>query len=1100
MKRILLLSIVALVGAAPLRAQETVEYELELVRKLREKGWSDFAKKKIEDLLKRGDPTLNAALPLELAEINISMARQLDPDQRATLFAAARTQLQDFIKQNQGKGQAALASVKLARLTSYQAQAILSRAMREDDLKSKHEKARPAETMFIQAGKDLEAAIQAIDAALPTAAPTSLKNLLEQEKRQLRFDIAVNLFDQAKTYVDKDRTATSAARTNTMEKARKAFEELRSDESSQNGWLANAWLMKVAMEQTDRDKVVSFYNKVIAKEKAKTVDPAVVPAIRLVRYFHIQDLTLPRADEVETIGDNAIGSLSKFKKSGLDRLHDVQKEGEAWLKAYPNSFKTYEGQGVRYELGQAYLTEAFEVQKKDAKAAKKLFDLASSHFKTLGDYDGDLAERARQLAMSIEFTTVAEGKTELRTFDQFMMKAMIERRNVIETSKKMDAAKPDERKALEDARKKQLKDVIVALNRALALADARTSIQKTDDARYYLCGAYVAYGDLQRAAIVGEALGRARSTRRSPEGAATAIQTYSTLQARNPDDASIRKRLDDLAAFVLSPEAQTTWKNDPVTSLAHYHLAMAAKGDDPKTAITHLQKISPDFMDYIYTQGQLVFIAQAAREKTEDKKEQAFYVKAIKDALARMPTYNKEDSPSVITMYYFAKLEMSKFMYSEAIAELSNPAAELKAVKKLTEMSKYVKDLHDQLDKLPGKTISSENREQIELTMSVMLKYADLGIAETRFRSITAGKARFDQVIAITQNAVNDVLKRASTTPPGEHIKLKDHKVTGDILSLALRANVQKGDAASIAKGKAILDALQRLADEKGNPTSARAVAVLLNDIAGQIRTMTATKDSSLAETSKSYDAFLDLIAKEYESKPYDHNATIMLAHAYSSLQKPQKAAALFAKVKPPEGLDKPIVVPKNEDDKAREARLALEEQFSKYWAVQIEYIRALRACKDKESLKTAESTVNVLLKHPNAKYQLQGMMEKNLILEDQERYREAYIDWSQKFMKMRSLTDRLQDKEVQKIYFTGYFHTARTLFKMAKHDPKITDRDKFIKAAANMILKLETSKSREGWEIAGPKFAEILEDPEYRELKKAYDQLKSQTPPKGGK
>src|SRR5271155_2343895 len=122
MKRILLLSCLALIGigASTLRAQETVENELELVRKLRDKGWADLAKAKIEELLKRGDPALNAALPLELAEINIALARQMDPEQRVALFALARTQLQDFIKQNQGNGQAALASVKLARLTSYQ--------------------------------------------------------------------------------------------------------------------------------------------------------------------------------------------------------------------------------------------------------------------------------------------------------------------------------------------------------------------------------------------------------------------------------------------------------------------------------------------------------------------------------------------------------------------------------------------------------------------------------------------------------------------------------------------------------------------------------------------------------------------------------------------------------------------------------------------------------------------------------------------------------------------------------------------------------------------------------------------------------------------
>ena len=53
-----------------------------------------------------------------------------------------------------------------------------------------------------------------------------------------------------------------------------------------------------------------------------------------------------------------------------------------------------------------------------------------------------------------------------------------------------------------------------------------------------------------------------------------------------------------------------------------------------------------------------------------------------------MPAFNpKDDSPSVITMYYYAKLEMSKFMYADAIAEISKPAGELPAIKMLGEMS-----------------------------------------------------------------------------------------------------------------------------------------------------------------------------------------------------------------------------------------------------------------------------------------------------------------------------------------------------------------------------------------------------------------------------
>ena len=62
---------------------------------------------------------------------------------------------------------------------------------------------------------------------------------------------------------------------------------------------------------------------------------------------------------------------------------------------------------------------------------------------------------------------------------------------------------------------------------------------------------------------------------------------------------------------------------------------------------------------------------------------------------------------------------------------------------------------------------------------------------------------RFDEVIAATKTVVDGVLDKAKAVKAGEPIRLKDYRVTGDILGLALRANVQKGD---VVKGKAILE------------------------------------------------------------------------------------------------------------------------------------------------------------------------------------------------------------------------------------------------------------------------------------------------------
>ena len=113
--------------------------------------------------------------------------------------------------------------------------------------------------------------------------------------------------------------------------------------------------MKCAIELTDPPNAEKYYTYLMRK---KDSDLAALPAIRLAKYFYIQDQTLGR-DDVETIGRNIIVLNPKAKKLGpLERLHFVQKECENWLKQYGKYEKTYEGQGVLYELGHAYLSEA----------------------------------------------------------------------------------------------------------------------------------------------------------------------------------------------------------------------------------------------------------------------------------------------------------------------------------------------------------------------------------------------------------------------------------------------------------------------------------------------------------------------------------------------------------------------------------------------------------------------------------------------------------------------------------------------------------------------------------------------------------------------
>src|SRR5262249_26016023 len=160
MKRIRVLAVLTacFLFSTTLQAQETPESQLDFVRKLRVKGYLDLATEYLDRLRAIPDPAVQALVPLESARISIATARTREPDQRPALFAAARKDLQAYVDRNPGRPEAAQARLEIARLAAFQGETLLTKALREDDAKSRTEQARKAESQFIQAGQELEVA------------------------------------------------------------------------------------------------------------------------------------------------------------------------------------------------------------------------------------------------------------------------------------------------------------------------------------------------------------------------------------------------------------------------------------------------------------------------------------------------------------------------------------------------------------------------------------------------------------------------------------------------------------------------------------------------------------------------------------------------------------------------------------------------------------------------------------------------------------------------------------------------------------------------------------------------------------------------------
>ncbi|GEM_PF-1933861 len=1107
MKRTLVASLVAAATFVSAAAQETPETQLDFVRKLRAKGWHDLNKEYIDELIKVY-PQLAGQLSLEQARSLVVLGRMKNLDQRATLFNQARDKFQTFVTEYAGKPEAVQARLELAKLVAYHGQAILSKALRDnEEPKDQHDAARRAEALFIQAGEELDAVI---------------KELKGKELSQAKFERGVSYIDQARTYLDLDKVAIRRQRGELMLLAKKLFESMADDLTTEEGFLANAWLVKCGHELQEPKESTKRYHRVV-----NTTDKTGVAAAgqRLARYFHIQ--YIPKDIDL--------------KLKPLERVKLIQTEANKWLKDFSGHHKSWEGQGVRFLLADAYLTEALFIAKDfKAPAAQGLLGQAQKLYSALAELDGEFSEESNRRSISIAVTKLEKiDLKDIRDFDNSLLKAYFELYSEV---KKIDdkladeKLKEPERKKLETARKQHLRDAVRALSQALNLATSSTPIVKVDEARWLLVTTLYRMNDRPRAFVAGKALAEAR-TKHSPQGAGLAILVIDELIKRDPCEAN-RQQLRNIVDYILSPESQKYWQADPVTGVARYQLAMLAHNDKNfATAIDNLELMPSDFGGFIYAQGQLVFIALAAADDKNNKLTEAerkqLRARARK-AIQRMPNSLPADAdPSTGRMYLLAQMEEPRILYREAAEDLrAQKLAD--AASKFKQMNKFIEQHYDAFKKSTVK-FEDKTRKDLDTMMTVMQKYAKLGLADVEYRLGNYDKVlSFDLVGPLVQKLKEESKKEGK-------IRVKEHVVSAEILGLALRTYVQKDELESAEQIFKILERLapENEADELTRDDS-KFIFGVIADIEHHVQSIKGDAEK-LKRAVAAYTKFIDAVAVSMLSKRPDIPDYIFLAKAYVTLEQPQKAADLYAKVPMPKitslltqetkkrelAKQSPLTNEEIKDRKSKLTKADLRENAD-YWYLRIQYCRALRENKE---FKKAYAELEGAVTHPFGEHVILAEIEKNFVLEDSGILGRAIEGWNGAMKRLgeriaydndakNKLLKRLdelgpqevetknlllrrldeltsQHGEIKRLYFDCYYYGTRARFKYSQSAKVIKDKkeDQYLNIAANMIFKLETSANPEGWELVGARLREFM-DAEPK-LKKMYDKLKKATPAK---
>src|SRR5262249_29837208 len=246
MKLLATLAATVILLAPATQAQESPDTQIEFIRNLRAKGYADLAMLKLEELQKNPPKDLESKLPLEVARTRLALGRDKGPEEKLNLAAVAEKELKAFVTTFAGKPEALQGRLEIARLASYQGQAWLNKALRQEDAKLLDEDALRAEQFFIRAGAEL------------TAAAADLPG---QDKLNAQFDRGIAMVEQARCNFALGSKGNKKG-AGLIRDARKVFEPIYDSKTPMSA-LAAAWLIKCCYEGDAPADAPKYYQYVM---------------------------------------------------------------------------------------------------------------------------------------------------------------------------------------------------------------------------------------------------------------------------------------------------------------------------------------------------------------------------------------------------------------------------------------------------------------------------------------------------------------------------------------------------------------------------------------------------------------------------------------------------------------------------------------------------------------------------------------------------------------------------------------------------------------------------------------------------------------------
>lgn len=1027
MKRLLVLLTLGTFGLAgpAVRAEEPPH--LEFVRGLRQRGLPDYALEYLQQL-KKPPADVARVLPLEMARARTDLA-QTEPDltRREAMYQQARQEFETFLKNNPKAPELAEATLDLGRTISRQGRLEVLLAERQDQPEARKAGMERARGLFALAAKQLETAAGLVaqklgDKELPEQDKTALQTLRDQ----LELERGINFLRQYQAGNDlesKDGPEIAKKTQDTLKKVGNG------DAKNPLYWVGRAWLGRYYYEAQDYRSCRTELDKIV-----KSKEPAAAEGQRLARYFQL--ILIERDPDASA------------KK---DLIAAKRKAAEEWLRDYARYRNTPEGYGVQFQFGDALLSDAMR-QAKNAQATpfvQKLYKDAEAYFDAVERSESEFARQAHDRKLTSILTRSGElsrgdiGK--LKDFQECFLRAQLEMWQMGEDERKPPKnVKPED---LKKKRAKHLEDTVVALNRALDLADARTPAKDLDDARYYLGYIYFRErNDPYRGAIVGEHLARtAPQSARAVAAAAYALQAYGEILAQDEANENLppncaeadRRRLRDLSTYI-----EKTWPNDPVAGIARHQLgALAFRAKQYPEAIQYLSQINPAYPGYTASQYMLAAAALAAQKNGAKpaKGQPAFTEQAIA-ALRKIPDLSPTAEAATTQFYFLGKVQLAGLLFG---------------TRHYDEMAKLAAQVVKHYETAKGK-VGDEVKKEIEPALKVLPVYAQFGQADSEFRAGKVAEAR-----KIIDPLVDQVRQ-------GKLADLKDPVMLRTMMGLGLRASVLDGDT------KHAHEILTSLMEQKSEG-DLEGTSAILGDLVQQLRAQVEElrqkgKDGEkdLEKTVKSFTAFLDETAK-LPAEKVTPDLLAFLARGYASLDKHKEAAELLNRITPP----KP----------AAGQNQVEPEKLATFHHLQLMQVREYRLAKQYDQ---AREKLKGLLTSEWGSKKPEVRAELNSLWEDEGKYAAAGKGWNDLMSTLRPSIDKYP--RYKDMYFDCYYHLVYCVYHNAQGMTDKAKKADNVRRAANLIVNLKRSKPDMGGEQLKKQYEELLN--KEAPLKKAFDAL----------